>query len=428
MNHTAMIAVLLAACGTAAADRTPQGLGPEHVAQGRDAGHIYVNLATGERVLTHDRPTPRPRGLGGPEPVWMADNDAPCAAYGLNNRLLAVADDPARPTTDPLYEVRTGGMYLDWGDVAFDTVVDAVGLSYATEHPDTDIDGDGFPDGVEGFGATWSWFDRDNGSNDTCDGQYFLTSITLSGLPGDDEPAGGGMAYYTLTVDLVGGFDQPENFELGDTDLSDSAAHVNHGYGDDDDGDGLHDFSHSVTFHQPGTVDFDGDGVPDGDPGVQARTAMMLVAPEGPIVPVQDRPGVYTVDPVAPPPAAQGLEDAYDIYMAPSRTYMGTYWHRGFSCDLDGNKIPGDQPDDYRPFASFYHRLYSPGTGGAPCPADLFPPPAGDGQLNFFDLSYFIARFGESDPIADIFPSGGDGVFNFFDVVAYINAFNAGCP
>jgi hypothetical protein len=39
-----------------------------------------------------------------------------------------------------------------------------------------------------------------------------------------------------------------------------------------------------------------------------------------------------------------------------------------------------------------------------------------------------ITRFGENDPIADIFPSGGDGVFNFFDVVAYINAFNAGCP
>ena len=95
--------------------------------------------------------------------------------------------------------------------------------------------------------------------------------------------------------------------------------------------------------------------------------------------------------------------------------------------DRDGSGVPGDQPDDYRPFASFYQQLYSPGTG-TPCPADLFPPPAGDGQLNFFDLSYYIARFGENDPIADVFPTGGDGVFNFFDVVAYINAFNAGCP
>jgi hypothetical protein len=305
--------------------------------------------------------------------------------------------------------------------------VDAVGLSYATEHPDTDSDGDGFPDGVEGFGATWSWFDRDNGFNDTCDGQFFLTSITLSGLPGDDTPADGQMAYYALTVDLVGGFAQSETFELGDTDLSDDAAHVSHGSGDDRDLDGLHDFSHGISFHQPGTMDFNGDGAPDGDPNIRARAAVMLVAPEGPIVPRPNAPGIYTVDPVAPPPAAQGLEDAYDIYSAASGSNVGTFWHRGFSCDRDGNKIPGDQPDDYRPFASFYHRLYSPGTGG-PCPADLYPPPAGDGQLNFFDLSYYIARFGESDPLADIFPSGGDGVFNFFDVVAYINAFNAGCP
>jgi hypothetical protein len=427
---------LLAACGTAVADRTPQALGPEHVAQGRDAGHIYVNLATGERILTRDRPTPRlgglVRGLGGPEPVWMADNDVPCAAYGLNNRLLAVVDDPARPTTDPLYEVRTGGMYLDWGDVAFDTVVDAVGLSYATEHPDTDSDGDGFPDGVEGFGATWSWFDRDNGGGDNCDGQIHLTSVTLAGLPGDDAPADGRMAYYTLTVDLAGGFAESETFELGDTDHSDDAAHVWHDSGDDRDGDGLHDFSHSIHFFQPGTMDFDGDGQPDGNAGLEARTAVMLVAPEGPIVPRPDRPGVYTVDPVAPPPAAQGLEDAFDIYVSSTgyfvEAFLGVHWYTGLSCDRDGNGVPGDQPNDYRPFASFYQQLYTPGTGGTPCPADLFPPPAGDGQLNFFDLSYFIARFGENDPIADIFPSGGDVVFNFFDVVAYINAFNAGCP
>ena len=39
-----------------------------------------------------------------------------------------------------------------------------------------------------------------------------------------------------------------------------------------------------------------------------------------------------------------------------------------------------------------------------------------------------ITRFGENDPIADIFPSGGDGVFNFFDVAAFIQLFNAQDP
>ena len=402
MNPNAMIVALLAASGSAAvADRTPHGLGSEHMAQGRDAGHIYVNIATGERILTHDRPTPRLRGLGGPEPVWMADNDIPCVACGLNNRLLTVVDDPARPVTDPLFEVRTGGMFLDWGDIAFDTVVDAVGLSYATEHADTDSDGDGFPDGVEGFGATWSWFDQDDGFGDNCDGQFHLTSITLFDLPGDDAPGDGRMAYYTLTVDLVGGFSQLETFELGDTDLSDGAAHVWHGSGDDRDGDGLHDFSHSIRFHQPGTVDFDGDGMLDGNAGLSARTAIMMVAPDGPIVPRPNQPGVFTVDPVAPSPAAQGLEDAYDIYVSSTglqaEGMIGTFWHQGFTCDRDGSGVPGDQPDDYRPFASFYQQLYSPGTG-TPCPADLFPPPAGDGQLNFFDLSYYIAPLRRERP------------------------------
>jgi hypothetical protein len=434
MNPNAMIVALLAACGSAAlAERTPHELGSEHLAQSRDAGHIYVNIATGERILTHDRPTARPRGLGGgePEPVWMADNDIPGAAFGLSTRLINIVDDPDRLPQSPLYDARFNSTFLDWGDIAFDTVVDAVGLAYATAHPDSDLDGDGFPDGVEGFGATWTWYDRDRGNNDTCDGQFPLTSVTLFNLPGHDPSLGNPLSLYIILVDLAGGFAQSETFELGDTDLSDGAAHVWPGSGQDRDGDGLHDFSHSIRFHQPGTRDFDGDGVLDGDPSVRARTGIILVAPAGPIVPRPNRPGVFTVSPVDPAPAAQGLEDRFDIYVDPtgmgSVSFFGTFWYFGFTCDRDGNKIPGDQPNDYRPFASFYQQLYSPGTG-APCPADLFPPPAGDGQLNFFDLSYYIARFGENDPIADVFPPGGDGVFNFFDVVAYINAFNAGCP
>lgn len=427
MNHTVMIAVLLAASGTALGDRTPRGLGPEYVAQGRDAGHIYVNLATGERVLTHDRPTPRPRGLGGPEPVWMADNDVPCAAFGLNHRLVAALDRPDLDPSDPSYAVRTDMWAGDWGDIASDTVVDAVGLSYATQHHDIDADGDGFADGVEGFGASWLWLDVDNGWNFCGSYRYPVVSITLHDLPGDLDASDGQYATYLLTIDMKGGFGEDNSFELGDTDFDpQGAAHFNPGLYEDYDGDGLHDFSLNFRYHQPGTMDFDGDGVPDGDPSNQARAGAVFVAPSGPIVPRPNSDGVSTVDPVDAPPAAQGLEDAFDIWTA-DFLYYGAFWYRGFSCDRDGSGVPGDQPDDYRPFASFYQQLYSPGTG-APCPADLYPPPAGDGQLNFFDLSYFIARFGENDPLADIFPSGGDGVFNFFDVVAYINAFNAGCP
>jgi hypothetical protein len=56
-----------------------------------------------------------------------------------------------------------------------------------------------------------------------------------------------------------------------------------------------------------------------------------------------------------------------------------------------------------------------------PCPADL----TNDGNLNFLDVSAFLAAFGAQDPIADFEP---DGSFNFLDVSAYLAAFGMGCP
>ncbi len=55
------------------------------------------------------------------------------------------------------------------------------------------------------------------------------------------------------------------------------------------------------------------------------------------------------------------------------------------------------------------------------CPADI----NGDGQLNFFDVSDFLAAFGNQDPVADF---NDDGQFNFFDVSAFLTAFGEGCP
>ncbi|MGV6814969.1 MAG: GC-type dockerin domain-anchored protein [Phycisphaerales bacterium] len=57
----------------------------------------------------------------------------------------------------------------------------------------------------------------------------------------------------------------------------------------------------------------------------------------------------------------------------------------------------------------------------AACAADL----TGDGSLDFFDVSAFLAAFVAMDPIADF---TGDGAFNFFDVSAFLSAFGAGCP
>lgn len=49
----------------------------------------------------------------------------------------------------------------------------------------------------------------------------------------------------------------------------------------------------------------------------------------------------------------------------------------------------------------------------------------GDGVLNFFDVSAFLAAFSISSPQADL---TDDGLFNFFDVSAFLAAFSAGCP
>jgi hypothetical protein len=55
------------------------------------------------------------------------------------------------------------------------------------------------------------------------------------------------------------------------------------------------------------------------------------------------------------------------------------------------------------------------------CPADL----TDDGDLNFLDVSAFLAAFGENDPVADFVH---DSNFNFLDVSAFLAAFAKGCP
>jgi len=61
---------------------------------------------------------------------------------------------------------------------------------------------------------------------------------------------------------------------------------------------------------------------------------------------------------------------------------------------------------------------YQPGVS---CAADF----NGDGLLDFFDLSAFLAAFSAENPSADF---NNDGLFDFFDVSTYLNLFSAGCP
>lgn len=47
------------------------------------------------------------------------------------------------------------------------------------------------------------------------------------------------------------------------------------------------------------------------------------------------------------------------------------------------------------------------------------------GQLNFFDVSAFLALLTNQDPLADL---NGDGQYNFFDVSGFLSLYAQGCP
>ena len=55
------------------------------------------------------------------------------------------------------------------------------------------------------------------------------------------------------------------------------------------------------------------------------------------------------------------------------------------------------------------------------CSADL----NGDGELNFFDVSQFLALYGAGDLSADF---DGNGELDFFDISAFLGLFSQGCP
>ena len=56
-----------------------------------------------------------------------------------------------------------------------------------------------------------------------------------------------------------------------------------------------------------------------------------------------------------------------------------------------------------------------------PCRVDF----DGNGQLNFFDVSFFIQFYTSENAQADL---NGDGRFNFFDVSVFVMEYQAGCP
>ena len=385
-------------------------------------GYYYLNLATNELIFTRTQPINLGQ-RGTSTEVWIADNRLPCADFGQTGGTSGLIDDIDGSNPD----TQTGSMVLQWGDIPPDTVVDAVQVRYSTRHIDV-LDGNGDPVGVEGFGCEWGWNEGDAGRN-SCLTRTPLVSLTLFNLPGrTTNPPGTALSVYIFTVDLA---DSGISFEFGDTDGDPQGADVHNpfffvtdtsgdGFPDGDlDGDGLADISYTQRFFQPGTVDFNGDGTPDGDINAWADAGNSLVAPNGTAVPIPDHPtNRWTIDPVDPLPAGQGIEDAFDrfIFIGDFAAHVGTFFYGGFSCDANG-----DGTFARRSYAHFWHIMFGPG-GANPCPVDI----NGDGFVNFFDIQLFITAFNAGD--ASLADWNGDGLINFFDIQLFVTDFNAGCP
>lgn len=155
--------------------------------------HLYINLRTGERVVT-----PVKRGTCPQDPVFVNEDIA-----SNGNSWFALDDGTATPPV-------VGREVVDWGDLEFDSYVTMYRAAYVTNIGASGTGGTG----VAGL-TMINWF------YDGYDGTWGTTAIPdtpvagfgITEIPGGD--GSGGFQGWILTIDLCGsGFE----FELGDTD------------------------------------------------------------------------------------------------------------------------------------------------------------------------------------------------------------------
>lgn len=418
------LAIVVLAGGAMASDeatRLEPSLGNvQHVA------HIYYNVATGEKITTllwaGDSQRPVDGEVG--SEIWVTTGSG-CLDLGDTTSMFYVMDDPSDTSTLNQY-------LFDWGDIAMDTVVDCVQIHWITDHQDTDVDSDGFADGVPGFAASWIYWDAMNGRSPEFDSIALpIISIRFFGLPGElSDPADATVALYTADVDLgaSGSFGTSLIFEIGDTDgdLQEASFHNSEldeefngfpGVPDiDPDLDGLADWGWSVVFTQPGTADVDNadsdsdttTGI-DGDP-LALETAGLLFGVPSPSRAEYDSV-TDTWELIPEGPTAGQMEDLFGIGVTDgsSLTYTGPFNFGGFSCPL-----PGDPPGTgYVPYAAFQNVLYGPSSTKC-CPIDLNC----DGFFDFFDISFFLT---------DRTDYNGDTVFDYFDISIFLQMISEGC-
>ncbi|MFK7758411.1 MAG: GC-type dockerin domain-anchored protein [Phycisphaerales bacterium] len=414
----------------------------------RHVDHIYYNIATGEKITTLINAGDAQAGVDGQagNEIWIAATSAQCSVVDPTDTTTFFfgIDDPTGTTSLSL-----NAFFADWGDIAFDTVVDCVQINWITNHADTDSDNDGNADGVDGFGGTWTYWDAYNGRSPGLECiSAPLIQFSFFDLPGEFPADTATVAFYTADIDLAGSFGSSLTFELGDTDsdLQGAAVHnamINMQDLDSDsisdadpDEDGLADWAWSLQFIQPGTVDVDNaDSDSDTQTGIDGDIADLNTAG---IVFGSPTPGFAEFDTIAQEwnwipdgPTAGATEDLFNLGTTSNPdgsgflTIAGAFFFGGFDCSLG---TPG-----YTPPAHFQVVLYGPDNipdfdcGDLAGNIDGTP----DGLLNFSDISAFLSWFAAGDLRVDFAgnPDGSpDGLLNFFDVTAYLAIFSAGCP
>lgn len=409
------------------------------------AGHIYYNAVSGERIVTllaHDQTAPA--DTGNSAPVWATLVQNACEAYGYTSEYFYGFDDATGGTA-----LSTNIALMDNGDIPLDTVVDCVQVNWVTSHPDQDLDSDGVVDGVEELAGEWIIMEPDNArAADHCS-RLPLMHFTLFNLPGNtpENASAGARTGWTLDVDLVAfGSSSDLSFEIGDSDGDcQSAAYCNSsvdtnsdgipdglpvalgdrnfdGLPDSDlDGDGLFDWAWSVRFFQPGQGnDFDSDSDTGSLAGSNSDTiGVSFGFPTGSAVDNGDGTWDWNID-TSVPDAGTGEEDRFVLWEVDASggyIYNGGYWFGGFACTGGLTSTGGT---GYTPPAMFQFVLYGPSTPNNEC-GDY----NGDGQQDFFDVSAFLVDYNAMNPMADI---NNDGSWDFFDVSLFLQAFNEGCP
>lgn len=438
--------VVVAVSGSAFAMAEPVELEPS-VGEVRHAGHIYFNVATGEKITTLIGAGDAQQPVAG-EPgseIWIADTGNPCADFGYSTSMFFDLDNPSGTTS-----LSVNAMLVDWGDIAFNTVVDCVQIHWLANHADTDTDNDNIADGVEGLAATWIYWDGVNGSapNYVCLVAPVI-SFSFFNLPGEFPVDTATMPLWTADIDLAGSFGTSLTFELGDDDSDLQGASVHNARRDlddqdsdsipdiDPDQDGLADWGWSIQFIQPGVADVDNaDSDSDWRTGIDGDIAALSTAG---ILFGSPTPGHAEYDSIADEwdwisdgPTAGATEDAFVLGVTENPdgsgllSFAGTFNFGGLDCS------PG-QTEGYTPAAHFQTVLYGPTIELNNQCADIAGNPDGspDGSVNFIDVSEFLRRFSEGNPEVDFAgnPDGTpDGALNFFDVSAYLSYFSGNCP